>query len=138
MIDLMKIRLVAYAASLLPMLALDGTWLAAMGGRFYKVRIGHLMSPAPQLAPAAAFYFVYAAALAILVVVPCVRAGSGGGKAFALGALLGFAAYATYDLTNQATLRDWPFIVTVVDMAWGTFLTGIAALAAYALTRRFA
>lgn len=134
----MKTLFTAYAACLAPMLALDGVWLSTMLKRFYAPRMAQLLAESPQFSTAAAFYLIYAAGLALLIVVPAVRSEAGAPKAFLTGALFGLVCYATYDLTNQATLKAWPLSLTVVDMAWGTVLTGTVSLIAYAVTRRFA
>jgi uncharacterized membrane protein len=116
--------------SLLFMLPPDAAWLAVMGRAFYAPRIGHLMADSPSLLPAAFFYLLYALGLSVFVVVPAVRGRTPLPKVFALGALLGLVAYGTYDLTNQATLWNWPIVVTLVDLAWGGCLTGAVAVAA--------
>jgi len=122
----------AYLISLACLLALDGPWLAFMGGRFYAQQIGHLMSASPQWIAAAFFYLLYPVGVTFLVVLPTRKTGEGPGRAFRLGALLGLVAYGAYDLTNQATLRDWPLLVTLVDLIWGTLLTGtVSAIATY-------
>jgi uncharacterized membrane protein len=121
----------------LPMLAIDSVWLFTMSKRFYKTRIGSLLADSPRLAPAAIFYLIYAFGAAVLVVVRAVSNETGYLKVFGLGAILGLFAYATYDLTNQATLREWPVIVTVVDLIWGALLTGVVSIISVSLTRLF-
>lgn len=120
------------------MLAIDAVWLSTMAKTFYAKHIGHLMAENPNLAPAGIFYVIYTVALSVLVVVPAVQSDSGPLRVFLLGALLGFSSYATYDLTNQATLKSWPTTVSVVDMAWGAVLTGLVALIAFYITKHFA
>lgn len=132
----MKTTLTAAVSILLSMAALDALWLSSTLKRFYAPRIGHLMADAPVLAAAAAFYLIYAGALAVLVVVPAVQSGAEASKIFLRGALFGLACYATYDLTNQATLKAWPLSLTLVDMAWGAVLTGTAGAVAGAVARR--
>jgi uncharacterized membrane protein len=132
----MKQAFVAYAAALVCLLAIDGVWLATMGPRFYRTRLGHLLSPEPQWAAAGVFYLLYALGVSALVALPAARGGMSAAKTFLQGALLGMVAYGTYDLTNQATLRDWPAVVTVVDIAWGTLLTGVASVVAASAARR--
>ncbi len=128
----MKTFFVAYLACLLVMLPIDAVWLAVMGKRFYPARIGHLLADKPSFLPAGAFYLVYILGLAALVVVPAFNQGTGYLENFFYGALLGLVAYGTYDLTNQATLKDWPVLVTLVDLAWGALLTGaVSTLALY-------
>ena len=134
----MKTLFVAAAASLLPMLALDGLWLTAMLKRFYAPRMAQLMADSPVVGAAIAFYLIYAAGLAVLIVVPAVQSRDGLPRVFLRGALFGLVCYATYDLTNQATLKAWPLALTLVDMAWGSALTGTVSLVACALTRRLA
>lgn len=134
----MKTIAVAAASCLLPMLALDGLWLTFTLKRFYAPRMAHLMADSPDFLAAGMFYLIYAAGLSVLVVAPAVKGGTGAWKVFLTGALFGLVCYATYDLTNQATLKAWPAAVTLADMAWGTLLTGTVSLIAAALTRRIA
>lgn len=119
----------AYAAAALVFLALDALWLGLMADRLYRPAIGHLMLPRFALAPAIAFYAIYIAGIVVFAVAPALprRAWP---AALGRGALLGLLAYATYDLTNQATLQGWPWRLTLADLAWGTTATGIAAAAA--------
>ncbi|MEI6751426.1 MAG: DUF2177 family protein [Candidatus Saccharibacteria bacterium] len=101
---------------------IDGFWLGLIAPNFYKKHIGHLMATNPTWAAAGLFYVVFIAGLLYFVVRP-LGVDASLLKIFLSGALFGLATYATYDLTNQATLKDWPIIVTIVDLAWGTFLT---------------
>lgn len=133
----MKTILIAYASSLLPMLAIDAVWLATMSKRFYAARLGPLMAESPRLAPAGIFYLIYVLGITLLVVVPAVDHNTGFLKVLLLGALLGLVAYGTYDLTNQATLKKWPVIVTLVDLAWGALLTGGVSILSVYLTGLF-
>lgn len=121
--------LAAFALTAVAFLALDAIWLTAMASRLYRPAIGHLMRADFDVVAASAFYVVYLSAVVGFVVR---QAGSPRGAAVR-GALFGFAAYATYDLTNQATLRDWPWLVTAADLAWGAFATASAA----AFARRY-
>jgi uncharacterized membrane protein len=131
----MKTFFVGYICFLLPMLAVDAVWLAVMSKRFYAARIGSLMSDSPRVAPAVVFYLIYALGPTVLVVIRAVNHNTGYPRVFLLGALLGLVAYATYDLTNQATLKVWPSMVTVVDLLWGALLTGAMSVVSVALTR---
>ena len=126
--------LTSYLAAAVVFVALDAIWLHTMGTRLYRASIGHLMRPDFDAVAAAAFYVLYLAGLVVLVVLPA----TGASDALLRGALFGLVAYATYDLTNQATLRDWPWIVTLADLAWGTFITAVASVAAYAALARLA
>jgi uncharacterized membrane protein len=105
--------------------------------KLYYPQIGHLMADSPKLLPAAIFYGIYAFALAFFVVVPGVQNGSQWYQVLLPGALFGFAAYATYDLTNQATLKNWPVLVTIADLIWGSILTGVVSWIATLATRWF-
>jgi uncharacterized membrane protein len=122
----MKQALIALGASAATMLVLDGIWLSTMAKRLYRPRLGDLVAENFHLAPAAAFYVTYVAGTYFLAVQPALAEGRVDLAAIR-GAALGFVAYATYDLTNQATLRHWSTTVTVADMAWGTVLTAITA-----------
>lgn len=122
-----------YLGTFAAFLAIDAVWLGLVAPKFYSGQIGHLMAPSPNLPAAGIFYAIYVVGVLVFAVLPA--DGVGPMRAVALGALFGFIAYATYDLTNLATLRDWPILVTVVDLAWGTFLTGSVALVGYYISQ---
>lgn len=124
----------AYALAAAVFLVLDAIWLSLMASRLYRPAIGHLMAEQVSLPPAVLFYLLYVAGIVVFAVLPALGARRPVLAALGLGALLGLLAYATYDLTNQATLKQWPWYVTVVDLAWGAFVTGSAAAAAAAGT----
>jgi uncharacterized membrane protein len=132
----MRRYLIAYVSVLVMMLLLDGTWLTFAVRSIYRPRLGDLLLDKPNLAPAAIFYLLYGFGVVALAVAPSLRDGIWTGAALS-GALLGLIAYATYDLTNQATLRGWSGVITVVDITWGTFLTSVAATGAYWVAQRF-
>jgi uncharacterized membrane protein len=131
----MKIFIIAYLSSIVPMLAIDGVWLATMSKRFYAVRLGSIMATSPKLIPAAVFYLIYNLGVALLVVVPAVDHHTTMLKVLLYGGLLGLVAYGTYDLTNQATLREWSPVVTIVDLVWGALLTSAVSVIAVSFTR---
>lgn len=110
--------------------ALDFVWLATATPKVYQPLLGDLLSEKPNLPVAAAFYLVYVAGLLALAVIPGLREGALTGALWR-GALLGFLAYATYDLTNLATIRGWAWQVSVIDMVWGTVLNTTVAAAGY-------
>ncbi|QGW83625.1 DUF2177 family protein [Variovorax paradoxus] len=120
---------IAYAASAVVFLVLDGIWLTVMADRLYRPALGHLMLERFALAPAAAFYAIYLAGVVVFAVSPALASGRWL-TSLGLGALLGLMAYATYDLTNQATLKDWSWTVTIADLCWGTFVTAVSAAVA--------
>jgi len=115
-------------------LALDCIWLTQVAPRFTRAIIGELMAPQVRLAPAIAFYLIYITAIVVLAVSPEQGAVW---RAFGRGAMLGLVAYATYDLTNQATLRVWSTTLTLADLAWGAALTAVAAALGSLAAARF-
>lgn len=128
---------VAVLATLLSMGVLDAIWLTTMTTRLYRRQLPGLLLDAPSLAPALAFYLLYAAGVVVLVVRPALEGEWSVGRVVAVGALLGLVAYGTYDLTNQATIRGWSMVVTVVDIAWGASLTAVVVAIAVTAARRF-
>ncbi len=133
----MKTVLIAYAGTLVSLLIADAIWLGLVARTFYRDQLGELMLPSPNLAIASVFYVFFAMAIVLLAVMPGVKAGSLT-TALGYGAVLGLAAYGTYDITNLATLKGWPTIVSVVDMAWGTFVTAFSASCGLLACRYFA
>jgi uncharacterized membrane protein len=126
-----------YAAAVGVMIALDLLWLGVLAKATYKRAIGHLMADEPNLIAAAAFYALFAFGVVALIVVPNATA-NGMGKTLVSAALLGLIAYGTYDLTNLATLKNWPTGFSMLDMAWGTFVTASSGVAAKLAFDRFA
>lgn len=132
----MPVAFTAYLSTIIIFLAIDFVWLKYVALGFYRDQIGHLMLDKPNLGIAAGFYLMYAVAVVVLAVMPALREDSWS-TALIYGALLGMAAYGTYDITNLATLKDWPTLVSIVDWIWGTVLTGTVALLAFFVTRAF-
>lgn len=128
---------VAYGASAIVFVVADFLWLSLMGPRLYRPAIGPLLAEAPKLAPAVVFYILYLAGVLALAIAPALKSG-GWPRAALNGLILGVVAYATYDLTNQATLRVWATRLTLADMLWGGALTSLAATVGYVVSRRFA
>ncbi|NKI57554.1 DUF2177 family protein [Labrenzia sp. PO1] len=124
----------AYIATVLVFLAVDYVWLTQVSTRFYLDRIGHLMMEKPNIAAASVFYLVYVVGIVIFAVAPALKADSLV-TAIIFGALFGFFTYGTYDVTNYATLREWPVSVVLVDVAWGTVLSAVSAGAGFTITR---
>ncbi len=120
----------AYAVTLVAFLVIDLFWLGVVARRFYKAQLGSLMRARVNWAAAGGFYLVYVAGIVFFAVAPALTAGSWT-TAAVNGALLGLLAYGTYDMTNLATLKGWPLQMSLVDMAWGTFLTGACAAIGY-------
>jgi uncharacterized membrane protein len=111
-----------YTAILVAFFAIDMLWLGLVARTFYRKHLGYIMAPSPNWAAAIIFYLLFLVGLMIFVVLPGLEAGSLT-TTLLRGALYGLITYATYDLTNQATIKDWPVVVTVVDMFWGVFLS---------------
>lgn len=112
----------SFVAAFAVMAVLDGLWLGLIARRLYRRQLGFLMADRVNWPAAAAFYLIYAAGLAFFAVQPGVDAGSALAGLWR-GAAFGFVAYATYDLTNLATVRGWPVPITLIDLAWGTALS---------------
>ena len=132
----MRKALIAFAVLAIAFLAIDSIWLGVIAVDFYKATIGHLLAPKPNFVAAAFFYVIYLAGVVHFVVLPAVAEDSVL-KAARQGALFGLVAYATYDLTNMSTMRDWPLSVTLADMAWGAFITGVSSSISTWVVRRF-
>jgi uncharacterized membrane protein len=124
-----------YVITLVIFFAIDLVWLGVVARDFYQKYIGHLLAPAVNWPAALLFYAIYIGGIVFFAVKPALETGSAG-RALAHGALFGLIAYATYDLTNQATMRDWPVLVTVIDLVWGTVLTGTVAFLSYHVSSR--
>jgi uncharacterized membrane protein len=121
-----------YGACIVSFFALDFVWLSLMNSRFYQPRLGSLLAAQPKLAVAAGFYLLYMVGVVALAVAPGIREGAVVAAVWR-GALFGLVAYATYDLTNLATIQGWPWELAVVDMIWGTVVTAaVSAVGFYA------
>ena len=120
----------AYLGAAVVFAGLDATWLTLTSATLYRPVLGQIMLTSVRMVPAVAFYLVYLLGAVIFAVAPALEKGSW--RAATLrGALFGFFAYATYDLTNQATLAVWATKITVLDLMWGTVVTACGATAGY-------
>lgn len=128
--------LIAYGATLVTFLVADMIWLGSMVSRLYRPAMGDIALQGFRLGPAAIFYLLYPIGIVLFAIQPALKSGSFV-TATVYGALLGFFCYATYDLTNQATLKNWSTMLTVVDIAWGMTLGAIAATVGYLVAVRF-
>ena len=126
----------AYALTLVVFLALDFLWLGLIARGFYASQLGGLMRENINYLAAGGFYLAYVAGIVFFAVAPAIAEGSWGRAALS-GALLGLLAYGTYDMTNLATLKDWPVAMSIVDMIWGGVITGVSATLGYSLMRVF-
>jgi uncharacterized membrane protein len=123
-----------YGVTAVAFFALDLVWLGVVARDFYRAHLGELLREQPLWPAALAFYAIYIAGVVVFAVLPSLQSESWV-RAAALGAFLGFFAYATFDLTALALIRDFPSVVVVVDLAWGTLLTSGVAVSGYALGR---
>lgn len=125
-----KTFLIAFAV----FLGIDMLWLTVIAQKFYKAQIGHLMADKAKLLPAAIFYVLFIAAMAYFVIAPALEH-QNLSRLILSAAIFGLVTYATYDLTNMATLKDWPVLVTVVDLAWGTFISLAVSVITYLIRK---
>lgn len=109
---------------------IDAIWLKFIAKAFYQKHLGSMLRKKPDFFAAAAFYLIYILGIVVFALSPALREQSAL-WALGLGALLGLTMYATYDLTNQSTLKQWPRIVTIVDLAWGTSITAVVTFLTY-------
>lgn len=119
-----------YLIALPVFFAIDMIWLGLVAKNFYKSQIGFLMKPDINWTAAILFYLLFIVGLVLFVIAPAVEKGSWM-YALLFGALFGLITYATYDLTNLATLKDWPILVTIVDLAWGATLGALVSVITY-------
>ncbi len=129
--------LATYAATALVLLVLDVLWIGGLAKSLYQEGIGHLMAEQPRLGVAALFYALYPAGLLVFVVAPRGLTDSWP-VTLVRAALFGLVAYATYDLTNLATLKGWPVGLAMLDMAWGCVASCAASAAGKLVFQRFA
>ena len=115
--------------------AVDMLWLGVVAKGFYRRHLGPLLAERVNWTAAIVFYLLFIAGILVFAVFPALDKGSLG-RAVLLGCLFGLITYATYDLTNLATLKGFPSIVAVVDLAWGTVLTGVVSTAGFLIARR--
>jgi len=113
---------------------IDMIWLGFVARGFYRKHLGHLLRPDVNWGAAVVFYLLYILGILIFATMPALEKNSLR-QAVLLGGLFGFFAYATYDLTNLATLKDWPVVVVWVDIVWGVFLTAGVAAASFFIGR---
>ncbi len=126
--------LTAYVCTVLVLIPLDLAWIAGMASGFYKRGLGDLLSEQPNIPVAVAFYALYGVGLVLFAVQPGLAQNSWRVAAM-WGGLFGFFAYATYDLTNLATLKGFPWHVAAVDMLWGTFLSAVVSAMGLVISR---
>ncbi len=116
-----------YALTLAVFFLIDMVWLGVVAKGFYRKHLGAMLAPKVNWGAAILFYLLFIVGLMVFVIRPALAAGKPL-EALLFGAFFGLISYATYDLSNLATLKDWPVIVTVVDLVWGTVLGGSVSL----------
>ena len=126
--------ILSYFLTTLVFFAIDLTWIGLVAKKFYWSNIGGLLKDDINWVAALVFYLLYIAGIFIFAILPAVETDSVK-SAVIYGALFGFFCYATYDLTNLATLKGFPLKVVVIDMIWGTILTGLVSTAGFFITR---
>jgi uncharacterized membrane protein len=126
--------LILYLSTAVVFFAIDLIWLGLMNSRFYKPQLAGLMSDKVNWLPAILFYLLFVVGVVLLVVLPAIEHGSWV-SAMLLGGLLGMVAYATYDLTNLASIKNWPVAVTIIDIVWGTILAATVATISYFIAK---
>ena len=119
-----------YAIALPVFLFIDMIWLGLVAKDFYREQIGGLMKPDVNLIAAIIFYLIFITGLVIFVIIPAIQNGSWT-HAVIFGALFGLVCYATYDLTNLAVAKDWPLLVTIIDLIWGAAVSAMVSVATY-------
>ena len=125
-------ELTTYLVATAVFVLIDGLWLGVVARSFYARQLGSLIRKRPEFGTAAVFYLLYPVGLTVLAIEPAgedVLAGA------ALGAVLGLTAYGTYNLTNMSTLRDWPRLMSCVDLIWGTLLSAVVSVLTILLLR---
>jgi uncharacterized membrane protein len=127
---------IAYLATAVVFLVIDACWLTIAASRLYKPLLGDMLLDTFNVKAAILFYAIYIFGVVYFAIQPAFQSGSWT-TATIHGAIFGFCAYATYDLTNQATLRNWPVTITVADLCWGTLLTAVAATAGFLISKGF-
>lgn len=130
----MKTIITSYAVALGVLAVIDALWLGVVAREFYKSQLGELLREKPIWGVAVLFYLVHAAGIAVFAVPLSLTTGTWASALF-YGALFGLCAYGAYDFTNLATLRGWPWTVSVVDLAWGTVATAVATVVAFQVVK---
>lgn len=124
-----------YAIALPIFFAIDMVWLGLVAKNFYAKQIGHLMKPDVNWVAAIIFYLLFIVGLVVFVITPAMEKNSWL-HALLLGALFGLVCYATYDLTNLAVAKDWPLLVTIVDLVWGAVLAASVSVVSYFIAKK--
>ncbi len=119
-----------YGIALAVFLAIDAVWLLVIAKKLYSKYLGFLMANNPNLLAALVFYLIFVAGMLYFVIAPALEKEQWQYALYS-GMFFGFVTYATYDLTNLATLKNWPMVITLIDLAWGSFVTGATCVLSY-------
>lgn len=125
-----------YGVAFVVFMAIDAVWLTLVAKNFYKQQIGYIMAKNPNLVAALIFYLIFIAGLVAFVIIPALDKKMWS-QALLMGAFFGLVTYATYDLTNLATLKDWPLLVTIIDLIWGMAISAIVSVATYFVATKY-
>lgn len=125
-----------YVVALVVFLAIDIVWLAVIAKKLYQKELGFIMSAKPNWGAAILFYLIFIVGLVFFVIHPATEKDSWS-YALLAGILFGFVSYSTYDLTNLATLADWPMKITIIDLIWGSSLGGAVSAISFAILKFF-
>lgn len=124
-----------YAVAFLAFIAVDMVWLVFIANRIYKKYLGYIMRPDPNWFAAILFYLIYLAGVVYFVINPALEKQSIRMALFG-GMFFGLVTYATYDLTNLATLKDWPVTITIIDLIWGSLLGGLVSVITWSVATK--
>jgi uncharacterized membrane protein len=128
--------IVLYAVALAIFFAMDLTWLGLIAKNLYKDKLGFIMSDKINWAAAIIFYLLFIGGMMYFAIIPGIESGSLV-TTLIKGALLGGLCYATYDLTNMATIANWPISIVVIDIVWGMVLTATCSVGTYLVAQKF-
>ena len=126
-----------YISTLIALLAIDSVWLALVSPKIYKHYLGYIMASNFNLLPAALFYLLYPLGVVVFVITPALQKRTKMQTIAMRSALLGLLCYATFDLSNQSILPNWPTAITIIDMSWGMMLTSAVAIISYSFSKKF-
>lgn len=124
-----------YSITLIVFLTIDAVWLLLIAKNLYSKYLGYIMAKSPNLIAAFVFYLIFVAGMLYFVIGPALVKGRWQ-EALVAGLFFGFVTYATYDLTNLATVKDWPLLITLIDLAWGSFVTATTCVVSYYLINK--
>ncbi len=131
-----KAALIAYGCAAITFFVLDIAWLRVVMGPLYRAELGELIRAQPLIGPSVVFYLLYVVGIVVFAIMPAVDSTSLL-RAGLLGGFLGLLSYGTYDLTNLATLKAWPLNLAILDIAWGAFVSAVAAVSGTAAVIAF-